>query len=253
MSRGLVGKRIFITRPERDAGSLADLLRAEGAVPIEAPAIIILPAEDTGPLDEALQDVRDGEYEWMCVTSPACVEQLDVRLVEIGIAPPLPVKVAAVGAATARDLTEKLSMEPDLVPAKFNTRALAAEFPRGSGKVLLPRVDIAPPGLEEALEKKGWTPVRVTAYRTRHPEALPPDAEEALTKGEIDALVFTSSSTVDGFVQMAGLRLGPKVVAIGPVTAEAAEKHGFEVDAVAEPHTIEGIVQALIHSFEGES
>ena len=39
-------------------------------------------------------------------------------------------------------------MEPDLVPAEFNTRALAAEFPRGSGKVLLPRVDIAVDPLE---------------------------------------------------------------------------------------------------------
>jgi uroporphyrinogen-III synthase len=252
MNGRLAGRRIFITRPERDAGSLGDLLRAEGAEPIEAPAIIILPAEDTDPLDEALQDVWDGEYEWICVTSPACVEQLDVRLVEIGLAPPLPLKVAAVGAATARDLKEKLLTEPDLVPSEFNTRALAAQFPRGSGRVLLPRVDIAPPGLEEALQKKGWTPVRVTAYRTRHPEALPPDAEEALTKGEIDALVFSSSSTVDGFVQMAGLRRGPKVVAIGPVTAQTAHEHGFTVDEVAEPHTIEGIVQALIRIFEGE-
>ena len=249
---GLEGRRIFITRPERDAGSLGDLQRAQGAEPIDAPAITILPAEDTGPLDRALQDVWDGEYEWICVTSPACVEQLDERLVEIGLAPPLPLKVAAVGAATARDLKEKLLTEPDLVPAEFNTRALAAEFPTGSGRVLLPRVDIAPPGLEEALREKGWTPVRVTAYRTRHPEALPPDAEEALTRGEIDALVFTSSSTVDGFVQMAGVRRGPKVVAIGPVTAETALKHGFAVDAVAEPHTIEGIVQALIQIFEGE-
>lgn len=241
----LQGKTIFITRPERDAGSLGDLLRAEGAEPIEAPTIVILPAEDTGPLDEALGDAADGEYDWICVTSPACVEQLDARLVEIGIAPPLPVKVAAVGSSTARDLTDKLGMPPDLMPADFNTRALAAEFPEGSGKVLLPRVDIAPPGLEEALASKGWTPVRVTAYRTRHPEALPPDAEEALTRGDVDAIVFTSASTAEGFAQMTGVRTEPKLVAIGPATAQRATELGFRVDAVAEPHTIEGIVEAL--------
>jgi len=247
----LQGKRIFITRPERDAGSLADLLRAEGAEPIEAPAIVILPAEDTVPLDEALQRCADGDYEWIVVTSPACVEQLDARLVEIGIAPPLPVKVAAVGAATARDLHDRLSMDADLMPDDFNTRALAAEFPSGNGRVLLPRVDIAPPGLEEALGDKGWTPERVTAYRTRHPDALPPDAEEALAAGRVDALVFTSSSTVDGFVQMTGVHAGPKVVAIGLVTAETAKTHGFKVDEVADPHTIEGIVEALKRLFEG--
>lgn len=251
MKGALEGRLVFITRPERDAGSLGDLLRAEGAVPIEVPAIVILPAEDTGPLDEALRDVADGEYDWMCVTSPACVEQLDARLVEIGIAPPLPVKVAAVGSSTARDLAQKLHMDPDLVPSDFNTRALAAEFPNGTGRVLLPRVDIAPAGLEESLAGKGWTPVRVTAYRTRHPDALPPDAEEALDKNQVDALVFTSASTVEGFVQMTGVRLEPKLVAIGPVTAQKAVELGFRVDAVAEPHTIEGIVGALKRLFEG--
>jgi uroporphyrinogen-III synthase len=241
----IAGKRVFITRPERDAGSLGDLLRAEGAVPIEAPAIQILSAEDTEPLDQALRDAADGEYEWIVVTSPACVEQLDARLVEVGIAPPLPVKVAAVGSSTARDLTEKLRMEPDLVPDDFNTRALAAAFPEGKGRVLLPRVDIAPPGLEEALAEKGWTPVRVTAYRTRHPDALPPDAEAALERGEVDAVVFTSASTAEGFAQMTGVRTEPRLVAIGPATAERAAALGFRVDAVAEPHTIEGIVEAL--------
>jgi uroporphyrinogen-III synthase len=249
----LEGKRIFTTGPERDAGSLGDLLRAEGAEPIEAPAIVILPAEDTAPLDQALRDAADGEYEWICVTSPACVEQLDARLVEIGIAPPLPIKVAAVGSSTARDLTDKLSMTPDLIPSDFNTRALAAEFPSGTGKVLLPRVDIAPPGFEEALAEKGWTPVRVTAYRTRHPDALPPDAEKALTRGEVDALVFTSASTVEGFAQMTGVRTEPKLVAIGPVTAEKAVELGFRVDAIAEPHTIEGIVEALKTLFAEEA
>lgn len=247
----LEGKKVFTTRPERDAGSLADLLRAEGAVPIEAPAIVTLPAEDTGPLDHALQEAADGEYEWIVVTSPACVEQLDERLVEIGIAPPLPVKVAAVGSATARDLTQKLHMEPDLVPSDFNTRVLAEEFPSGSGRVLLPRVDIAPPGLEEKLEAKGWSPERVTAYRTRHPDALPPEAQAALDAGEVDALVFTSASTVEGFVAMAGLRKEPRLVAIGPMTAQRAVELGFRVDAVAEPHTIEGIVSALKDLFRG--
>jgi len=247
----LEGKTVFTTRPERDAGSLADLLRAEGAIPIEAPAIVTLPAEDTDPLDRALQEAADGEYEWIVVTSPACVEQLDVRLVEIGVAPPLPVKVAAVGSATARDLSQKLHMEPDLIPSDFNTRALAEEFPSGSGRVLLPRVDIAPPGLEEKLEAKGWSPERVTAYRTRHPESLPTAAQAVLDAGEVDALVFTSASTVEGFVAMAGVRKEPRLVAIGPMTAKRAEELGFRVDAVAEPHTIEGIVSALKELFRG--
>lgn len=247
----LAGRTILVTRPERDAGALPSLLREAGAEAIEAPAIVILPAEDPKPLDDALQDVVDGEYEWIVLTSPAGVEAIDARLVELGIAPPLPVKVATIGSATAEILERDLHMTPDLVPTRFTSEVLGREFPPGRGRVLLPRVDIAPPGLEEDLEAKGWTPVRVTAYRTRHPEALPPDAQAALDAERVDAVVFTSSSTAEGFARMAGVDHRLKVIAIGPVTAETAQGLGFVVDAVAETHTIEGVVEACERLFEG--
>ena len=245
----LSGRTILVTRPERDAGALPSLLRAEGAVVIEAPTIVILPAEDPAPLDHALQDVMDGEYEWVVLTSPAGVEAVDTRMVEIGLAPPLPVKVATIGTSTAEALERDLHMGPDLVPTRFTSEALGREFPPGRGRVLLPRVDIAPPGLEEDLEAKGWTPVRVTAYRTQHPESLAPEARAALDAGSVDAVVFTSSSTAEGFARIAGVDHHLKVVAIGPVTARTAEGLGFVVDAVAETHTIEGVVQACQRLF----
>lgn len=247
----LQGRTILVTRPERDAGALPSLLREAGATAIEAPTIVILPAEDPGPLDDALQDVMDGEYEWMVLTSPAGVEAIDARMVELGLAPPLPVRVATIGTSTAESLERDLHMSPDLVPTRFTSEALGREFPPGRGRVLLPRVDIAPPGLEENLEAKGWTPVRVTAYRTRHPESFPPEAEAALAAGEVDAVVFTSSSTAEGFAKSAGVDHHLKVVAIGPVTAATAEGLGFVVDAVAETHTIEGVVEACERLFEG--
>lgn len=247
----LRGRTILVTRPERDAGALPALLEAEGAVALQAPTIVILPAEDPAPLDGALQDIVDGEYEWMILTSPAGVEAIDTRLVELGIAPPLPVKVATIGTSTAEVLERDLHMTPDLVPTRFTSETLGREFPPGRGRVLLPRVDIAPPGLEEDLEAKGWTPVRVTAYRTRHPDDLPADARAALDEGRVDAVVFTSSSTAEGFAQAAGVDHHLKVVAIGPVTARTAEDLGFVVDAVAETHTIEGVVEACMRLFQG--
>jgi uroporphyrinogen-III synthase/uroporphyrinogen III methyltransferase/synthase len=61
----------------------------------------------------------------------------------------------------------------------------------------------------------------------------------------VDAIVFTSASTVEGFVRLAGVVNGPKVVCIGPVTAQAARVAGFRVHAIARPHTVEGLVSAL--------
>ena len=71
-------------------------------------------------------------------------------------------------------------------------------------------------------------------------ETGPDELEEA------DAVTFTSSSTVAGYLELAGARRLPPVVAcIGPVTACTAMKAGLKVDVVASVHTVEGLVQAL--------
>jgi uroporphyrinogen-III synthase/uroporphyrinogen III methyltransferase/synthase len=108
---------------------------------------------------------------------------------------------------------------------------------------------VAPEGLEDALAAKGWSPTRVDAYRTRMPRSLPPAARMALRRGEVDAVTFTSASTVRGFVRALGPTRGnPRVVCIGPVTAREARDRGLTVHAVANPHTIEGLVAAVERS-----
>src|SRR5206468_2253963 len=131
---------------------------------------------------------------------------------------------------------------------------LGRAFPRGSGRVLLARADIAPDGLEAALAARGWTPVRVDAYRTRLVPSLPAAAGRALQAGEVDAVTFTSVSTVEGFVAAAGPMLRqatrmPVSVCIGPVTAQAARDAGMKVAGVAQPHTIDGLVAAVERVF----
>jgi uroporphyrinogen-III synthase len=154
--------------------------------------------------------------------------------------------VAAIGEGTASAFRSWTGRDPDLLPKAFTTVALARSFPRGTGRVLCARADIAPEGLEEALAAKGWSPERVDAYRTRLPKRLPAEAREALARGEVDAITFTSASTVRGFVGAAGKVVGsPKVVAIGPVTSKQARDQGLPVHGVARPHTMDGVVDAL--------
>jgi uroporphyrinogen III methyltransferase/synthase len=86
----------------------------------------------------------------------------------------------------------------------------------------------------------------VAAYRTI--------AEPAKTGSDlsysVDAVTFTSSSTVRGFLN-AGGRVPERaaVVCIGPVTARTARELGLRVDAVAEPYTLDGLVEALVRHF----
>ncbi len=242
MSRTLAGRVVLVTRPADQSPELVKLLDRRGATSIIAPAIELIPAKSAA-LTRALKDLSAGEFEWITLTSRATVEMLRERL---GSSREVRAKVAAIGEGTAEAFRKWSRRPPDLLPATFTTAALARAFPRGRGRVLCPRADIAPEGLEDALTAKGWTPTRVDAYRTRMPRSLPAEAREALKEGRVDAVTFTSASTVRGFVGALGpVKGSPKVVCIGPVTAKEARAHGLTVHAVANPHTMEGLVSAL--------
>lgn len=234
----------MVTRPADQSKALVSALRRLGAHAIVAPAIEIVPARSAA-LTRALHDLEAGAFSWMTLTSRATVEMLSTRL-------PAPsalgaTEVAAIGDGTAEAFRRWARRRPDLVPATFTTVGLARAFPRGTGRVLCARADIAPEGLEEALAAKGWSPTRVDAYRTRMPRALPAEARQALRSGAVDAITFTSASTVRGFVGALGSVKGPpKVVCIGPVTAAEARARGLTVHAVATPHTIDGLVEAVV-------
>jgi uroporphyrinogen III methyltransferase/synthase len=70
----------------------------------------------------------------------------------------------------------------------------------------------------------------------------------------VDAVTFTSSSTVENFVEMFDDPLavigGAVVACIGPVTAETTRRLGLPVHLIAEPHTGEGLIAALSEAFE---
>jgi uroporphyrinogen-III synthase len=239
--RPLAGRTVLVTRPSEQAEELARPLRRVGARVVLAPAIEIVPTRSAA-LSRELDGLADGAFTWITLTSPRTVDVFADRLRPREVR----AQVAAVGEGTAEAFRRWSRRDPDLVPRRFTTAALASAFPRGSGRVLCARADVATAELEDALARKGWTPVRVDAYRTRTPRALPFEARAALRAGEVDAVTFTSSSTVRGFVRALGAVKGnPTVVCIGPVTAREAREHGFRVSAVADPHTIEGLVQAV--------
>lgn len=239
--RPLAGRTVLVTRPRDQAPELVRALERRGATVIVAPAIELAPLE-TKALDRALDALGDARFAWVVLTSPRTVDALAARLRPREVR----ARVAAIGEGTSEAFRRWARREPDLVPTRFTTAALARAFPRGTGRVLCPRADVAPEGLEEALAAKGWIPIRVDAYRTRMPRSLPPPARAALRRGEVDAVTFTSASTVRGFVRALGPTKGnPKVVCIGPVTAREARAHGLTVHAVANPHTIEGLVVAV--------
>jgi len=240
----LAGRTIVITRPVDRSARLVNVLDQRGATAIVAPSIELKPVR-SAELTRALRDLARGDFAWVVLTSPATVRMLDERL---DGPRDLRADVAAIGEGTAAAYERWAGREPTLLPRTFTVGGLARAFPRGEGRVLCARADIAPEGLEDALAAKGWTPTRVDAYRTVFPTTLPPAAKTALAAGDVDAITFTSASTVRGFLHALGettVAGKPKVVCIGPVTAKQARDAGMTVHAVADPHTTDGLVAAL--------
>jgi uroporphyrinogen-III synthase len=238
----LAGRVVLVTRPQDEAAALVRPLERRGARTVAAPAIRITPARSAA-LTRALRDLAAGRFAWIVLTSPRTVAMLEARLSSPG---DVRARVAAIGDGTAGAFHRWSRRHADLRPATFTTAALARAFPRGEGGVLCARADIAPAGLEDALSGKGWTPTRVDAYRTVLARSLPAEARALLRAGTVDAITFTSASTVRGFVHaVPAVRGDPRVACIGPVTARAAREHGLTVHAVARPHTLEGVVDAV--------
>ena len=246
----LAGLTVLVPRAREQAGDFSALLRDRGAEPLEVPTIEIRPVASTAELDRAVADLAAGRFDWVVLTSVNGVAALRARVEALGHGPGVvgagTARVAAVGPATEAALRD-WGVTPDLVPEVATTAALGAAFPRGAGRVLLARADLANPELAVVLRAKGWEPVEVVAYHTVPVGALDPAARRRLDGGEVDWVAFTASSTVEGFLRGYGGPPPPgvRVAAIGPVTADTARSAGIPVVATATDHTIGGLVAAI--------
>jgi uroporphyrinogen III methyltransferase / synthase len=256
----LAGLTVLVPRARGQAGGFSRLLRERGAEALEVPAIDIRPVASTAELDRAVEELAEGRYDWLVLTSVNGVAALRDRVEALrrsggvrGTAGVVPrwigsgrVRVAAVGPATEAAL-RGWGVVPDLVPDVATTAALGLAFPDGSGEVLLARADRANPELGAALRAKGWRTREVVAYHTVPVGTLDPATRRRLDAGEVDWVAFTAASTVEGFVGGYGgpPPSGVRVAAIGPITAGAARAAGMQVAATATQHTIPGLVAAI--------
>ena len=245
----LSGARVVVTRSSEDSDSLAVALEEVGASVIRLPTIAIeIPDDLLDAADGVVDAVTRGEYDWIVFSSSAGVRAF-AQLLERGDHVDVfgRVLVAAVGQATVRSFRETMGREVDLVPSQFTGHDLALALGNDGGRILLPRPVDAPRSIVDEFAATGWTPHEVPLYRTVRGNP-PPDAIEHVRSGHFDVLTFTSGSTVRFFVEIVGrLELSDqRVVVIGPSTEAVAIDLGFRVDAVADPHTTEGVVSAVI-------
>jgi uroporphyrinogen-III synthase len=150
-------------------------------------------------------------YDWLVVTSANGAHELGRRGVRAN-------RIAAIGPATAEALRAH-GLQVDLVPRVHTQEGLRDALPAGR------RLLAAAEGARRDVLDADVLPL----YRTVE---LPQEVDAEL------ALLMSGSAA-------RALRTRIPVVAIGPQTADEARRAGLEVVAVAEPHTVDGLVEAL--------
>ncbi|MGF0017872.1 uroporphyrinogen-III C-methyltransferase [Sporofaciens sp. SGI.106] len=265
--RVLGGRRFLITRPRERASELAGRLRRLGAQVIELPSIQTRPLEIEGELKAELEKFGTGtdrEEAWLLFTSPAGVKiffeklrqmRMDIRSI---IRKPAKVCFAAIGSATGRALTEH-GIIPDVIPEKYDAGSLGMEVAKKAmpgSEILILRARegsgaLIPPMREAGLDVKE-IPLYETVYEIR--DVFREQIESMLLQGEIDAVTFTSASTVKGFVEMFKEQKKEicdciTAVCIGEQTAEEAGKHGMKVE-ISKQASMDSMVEKLIELYQ---
>lgn len=230
----LRGRRVVVTRSSAQAGSLAGLLEAVGAVPVVVPLIeqVVVPEAAT-----ELAALQPAGFDWLVVSSP---NGAAAYVAAHGEAPPL---VAAIGTTTAAALADG-GVTATLVPARQSAAGLLDEFPEGPGigRVLLVQATDAEPVLADGLRARNWQVTVVAPYRT---VPARPSAGLQLAALSADAVLFASGSAVRAWVQVFGTSTPPIAVAIGPQTATVAAQSNLKISLVATDHSLHGLIDAL--------
>ncbi len=241
-----------MTRPADRSGALAGLLREQGAEVLEIPSIRTRIRDVGAQLLEVLAQIET--YRYVVFTSPAGVEyffelldwmELDVRCLG-------QVKIAAIGSATGSAL-KKHGLRPELMPDRYHSKALGellhASLEDGD-RVLLLRSSIGSRELVAQIQAEKDIGVTDLAISDT---VCPGDMTQAawLDEGEIDLVMFTSASTVRGFVEMTQGADYTKVraVCIGQVTADQAALYGMQVH-ICEKETIEHMADCAAELFK---
>lgn len=252
----LFGRRVLVTRAERQAGSTVRMIEELGGEAIEFPTIRVEPPENFAEVDAAIASLSS--YDWVVFTSVNGVEAFLSRMFDLGrdVRCLGGVRICSIGPRTTEAL-KKWHLVPDLQPEDFSSAGIMEAFRRVGDlvgkRVLLARSDLADKTLPSGLVSLGARVKEIVCYRTVKADP-DPVAIKMLLDGEIDAVTFTSASTARNFAAVLGddLEKIPASVAfasIGPVTAAAARKAGLTVHVEAAQHTIPHLIASLIAHF----
>jgi len=229
---------VIVTRPKEKATLFISYLKNLGANPIALPLIQL----DTINKQQLFNTYNSTSFNWLVFTSYNAIDSF------FKIIPPNSVKckIAVVGSKTEKVLNE-YGLTASFIPSSYIAEVLAKEIPiLGSETVFIPQSNLSKNNLTAILEQRKAKVTTLNIYQNTAISYSKNSLKECFTPSP-NFITFTSGSTVESFIRL-GVELNDvtKIVCIGSETAAIAKKYALKVDAIANPHTIEGMVEAII-------
>ena len=245
----LAGWKVVVTRPKGRSSRTSMELRKRGAEVLELPSIATVPSENNNALRGAMEVID--AYSWLVFTSPTGAEIFfdELKTMRKDIRALANLKIAVIGQGTAKVLEDK-GIIVDLIPDKYDGEALGrtlSEIVNEGDKILIPRARVGNEKLVTLLTDKGAVVDDVPTYDTVYEKSPIVQVDKEISSGDIDCVIFTSASTVKGFVESTKLEDYSGVVAacIGEQTKNAADSFGM-MTYKAEKATIDSLIELVV-------
>jgi uroporphyrinogen-III synthase len=229
-------KTVFITRSADQTADFIIQLQNLGAQTISLPLIKNTLINE----QELKRTFNSKKYDWLIYTSTNAVkfffECIDLNNINS--------KIAVVGEKTKKAI-ENMGLRVDFTPTQFTAKMLAKELPiTENDSILIPRSDLAKNDIVEILESRDCNVKTLSIYKNSSIHYTKTELNNIFNQ-KIDYITFTSGSTVKSFIELGFRPINEKIICIGPETAKIAKENNLVVSAIANPHTTEGMIEAI--------
>ncbi len=262
----IAGKTIAITRSKEDSEEFIQLITNANAKPISLPTIELVSKGDK-IIDEFLNAIKEEDPDFSVFMSSKAVKLLFDTARKVSKYEKLQLAVAntaviAVGPKTKAALEDE-GIRVAHMPQRFSSVGVGEVFTRLNAegkKVIVPRSGASTPFLAQLLEKIGLKVKEIYLYDvcSFRDASQWNEFRELFANKKVDGIIFTSASSVNAFFDimlmdadketlLQNLRT-PKVVAIGPFTADELKKFGTD-PIVAAVHTVPGAFETIKNCF----
>lgn len=241
---------ILVTRPEKQAHLLCDLIALEGGKPIRFPVLEITQVEDTMTIKKILNELAN--YTWVIFVSLNAVN-FALQAKNGKISGFSHTKFAAIGEATAKAM-QSAGLCVDLLPETGASSEALLSMPQLQqlqGQVcLIVRGQGGHELLADSLRQRGAEVEYLEVYKRIRPESDASFIINLVNKKKLHRIVITSGEALKNLAYMLGNDMLPKLINIPLIVVsgriqQLAQEIGFNTIVVTDKPSDNAIVEAL--------